>query len=448
MGPLRRAIYQVMSEANQLVQGTPRVGWLIDGDEDTPHQAVMLEDRGDRVTLSIPLQGFHAGPYGRWFASGVQFGDDPERSKHSYSPPRALMFQDTDGPVVLLGCRADKWRASGVGVGQIVPTWVVFGARHLRYERITGMRSEIPGFSAWIGATSRVVTPTTDADARVQRLEVTLDAPAPTRLAAPLNLTMVPSWRTSHANNRRTFSVHDIVWVETKMRRPIALEDHLSLHGAIRDLVALSAWENFGFATTHVNRDDDPVWLLGEPSPRWCPARSYLLTPHDDWPRCPQFLFTFNDIGIKGIRKWLRLRKHFSAPIGALVALLDSPGAYVESRILQAGAALEHLGYQLAVEQGLNPKSQVNFNSAVNYVLNDIKVDPLSDSAGWKTRVNACYMGTKHPDRPKQDLLTIAQTHAQTLLVLRAWLAGRLGAPAAELEGRLANDRAHKFTIA
>ena len=56
-------------------------------------------------------------------------------------------------------------------------------------------------------------------------------------------------------------------------------------------------------------------------------------------------------------------------------------------------------------------------------------------------------MGTKHPDRPKQDLLTIAQTHAQTLLVLRAWVAGRLGAPADKLEVRLAKEQAHSFTI-
>lgn len=447
MGALRRTVCQVVSENNQLLQGRPRVGWLFDGDKDTPHQAVMLEDRGDRVTLSIPLQGFHAGPYGRWFSAGVRFDDDPDLSKHLYSPPRTLMFQDTDGPVVLLGCRFDKWRSSGVGVGQIVPTWIVFGARHLRYGCINGMRSEIPGFSAWVGATSRKIAPITDADARVRRLEIALDAPAPTRLAPRLNLTMVPSWRTSYANNRRTFSVHDIVWLETRVKRPITVEDHINLHGAIRDLVALSAWENFGFAATHVNRDDDPVQLLDKESARWCPARSYLLTPHDDWSEQPRFLFTFNDIGLTGIRRWLRLRKQFSAPIGALIALLDSPGTYVESRILQAGAALEHLGYQLAVEAGLNPKSQVNFNSAVDHVLNDTKVDPLSDLADWKKRVNACYMGTKHPDRPKQDLLTLAQTHAQTLLVLRAWVAGRLGAPADKLEVRLANEQAHSFTI-
>ena len=42
-----------------------------------------------------------ADPYMRWFGRGIHFGDDPDRTKFSYRPPRVLIFRDYHGTVVL-----------------------------------------------------------------------------------------------------------------------------------------------------------------------------------------------------------------------------------------------------------------------------------------------------------------------------------------------------------
>ena len=93
---------------NELIVGEPRLGWLIDGNPETPEAAVMLRDTGSVIELRIPLQGVFGeeGPYGRWWSSCTMYADDPERTKYSYTPPRVMLFHDDCGVVALVGCRA------------------------------------------------------------------------------------------------------------------------------------------------------------------------------------------------------------------------------------------------------------------------------------------------------------------------------------------------------
>jgi hypothetical protein len=79
---------------NELIVGQPRLGWFIDGNRDTEQIAVMLQDTGSAIELTVPLRGMFSAkdPYGRWWSSGVAFDDDPDRTKHSYEPPRVLLL--------------------------------------------------------------------------------------------------------------------------------------------------------------------------------------------------------------------------------------------------------------------------------------------------------------------------------------------------------------------
>jgi len=49
-------------------------------------------------------------------------------------------------------------------------------------------------------------------------------------------------------------------------------------------------------------------------------------------------------------------------------------------------------------------------------------------------------MGVKHPDREVPDGLVLAETLRQNLLVIRLWVAGRLGVNPETLEKRLNLD--------
>ena len=70
---------------NELIVGEPRLGWLIDGNPETPEAAVMLRDTGSVIELRIPLQGMlrEDGPYARWWSSLTIHADDPKQTKYS-----------------------------------------------------------------------------------------------------------------------------------------------------------------------------------------------------------------------------------------------------------------------------------------------------------------------------------------------------------------------------
>ena len=153
---------------NSLPESQVRLGRLSDGNPDTPEVAVMLQNTGEEIILTIPTGG-PEDPYMRWFGRDIEFGDDPDRTKFSYRPPRVLIFDDYDGTVVLVGCRAAGMSSNlfaGVGRGRIVPNFAILDGRNSRYESVNGLRSEIPGLSQWAGLTSVKSTPTTDDDGR------------------------------------------------------------------------------------------------------------------------------------------------------------------------------------------------------------------------------------------------------------------------------------------
>ena len=79
---------------NELIVGEPCLGWLIDGNPDTPETTVMLQDTGSVVELRIPLQGMlrENGPYARWWSSLTIHTDDPKQTKYSHTPPRVMLF--------------------------------------------------------------------------------------------------------------------------------------------------------------------------------------------------------------------------------------------------------------------------------------------------------------------------------------------------------------------
>lgn len=428
---------------NTLTEGRPRLGWFVDGDPDTPHIAVMLEDTGRQIVLTVPVRDFGDGPYTRWFTEGAQYADDPDRRKYSYRPPRTLMFEDPSGSVVLVGCVADDGRSNlSVGNGRIIPNFAVLGGRNLGYDHINGLRSEISGLSAWTDVKSMMVTPRVDSQGRVQEVDVHLEAAAESRLARAMNLTLRPTWRTTYPDDAGTLSAHDVVQLQTHVTKPASWDDHLSVHEAIRELLALSSWQRVGFSSLAANRLDDPErFMSGDViRPRWAEVRTHLLRTDEEWTGHPQFLFGFSDIATAGIHRWLKLRTQFRRAMQPLTFLADQRVAHWDVRIVQSGIALEALGHELACEGGLRRGKQITYNTALDHIIDTLVFNPLIDTEQWKKQSKACFMGIKHADRTTPDALTIANTYRENLLVARFWLAGRLGTNSMTLRGRRAAD--------
>lgn len=432
---------------NELVVGEPRLGWFIDGNADTESIAVMLRDTGKTIELTVPLQGMFGSddPYARWWSHGVEFGDDPDRTKHSYRPPKVLLMHDHAGGVALVGCRATGSNNNfRVGQGRIVANFAVLGGQSLKYEKVNGLRVEVPALAAWTRLSSMKVDVTTDKSHRVQSVQMTLTNAPEVKLARPMNLTMKSTWRTE--NPRGSFLAYEGVKLETRVSAARSWDDHLRLHAAVLDLASLAAWRPFGFAGVEVLRDDDPVMSAGGTvmAEKWSPVATHRLARHEPWAKEPRFLFPWIEVGPRGVARWLKLRSEYSQVVGPLMGVLRADDRWSQSSAVQSGIALEALGYLIDVKKNasahLNSRKQMNFKPALQVVLDDMAEVPLKDTTAWIDRADAVYMGAKHPDRPQPDSLIMLNTLRENLLVLRYWVAQALGATPASLRQGLQTD--------
>lgn len=434
---------------NVLIEGKPRIGWMIDGDPDTPQLSVMLELTGEQIVLTVPMQGMLASsdPYARWFSRGIEIVGDGQVVGPT-DPPRVLKFYDYSGVVMLVGCRTAGYNSNmAAGAGRIVANYAVLGEYPLDIEEINGVRTEMPALAAWTRLTSTRRETVTDEEHRVQELTLTLRSPAATKLASSKNLTMRPSWRTS-IPERGTLATHDVVQLVTGTRRRDSWNANLASHRALQDLLSVSAWRAFGFSRIEVGvrnespADPDPRFAL-EPAMRWSEVVTHRHRLHEPWKTEPRFLFTYADIGARGVRRWLKILNTYERAMLPFISMIDQRGMFVQTRVLQTGIALEALGFQLASEvvpHALNSRGQINYNDALQMIINDMPVVPLDDVAAWRERSRLSYMGVKHADNPMPDMLTVANAYRENALVLRYWLAARLGCSEAVLRDRLSMD--------
>jgi hypothetical protein len=440
---------------NELTPGEPRLGWLVDGDPDTDHIAVMLRDTGTTIDLTVPLKGMFAenDPYGRWWSSGVHFGDDPDRTKRSYKPPRVLLLEDARGPVALVGCRSTGSTSKfHVGQGHIVANYAVLGGSHLRYDKVDGLRTEIPAMAAWTRLSSMKIKTEANEKNRIQSVQMTLTNAEPIALARPMNLMMRSSWRTERPSGG--FLAYEGVELETSVDRARPWDEHLQIHGAVLELVSVAAWMSFGISSTKVRRIDDPHRSLagGNMGERWLEVATHRLPKHEGWTKDPRFLFPYEEVGKRGVSRWLRLRKKYGRVIGPLLNVLRSDDPWGHPSVVQSGIALEALGYLIDVEKNngssLNNRKQMNFKPGLRVILGDMQVKPIADIEGWIERADAAYMGAKHPDRPEMDSLVMLNTLRENLLVLRFWIGLQLGVKPGSLVDGLERDAlAHEFVL-
>lgn len=440
---------------NELVPGEPRLGWFIDGDPDTHQIAVMLRDTETAIKLTVPLQGMFSkdDPYGRWWSSGVKFGDDPDRTKYSYRPPRVLLMNDVHGPVVLVGCRSTGSTSSfRAGKGHIVANFAVLGGRHLNFEKIHGLRTEVPALAAWTRLSSMAVETETDRDSRIQSVQMTLANAEAILLSRTLNLEMRSTWRTERPNGG--FLAYEGVELETSVQRARTWEDHLQIHGAVLELVSIAGWKPFGISSVKVLRTDDPDrnWAGSSRGEHWLPVVTHRLPKQKAWAKDPRFLFPYPEVGPRGISRWLRLRKNYGRVVGPMLNILRSDDRWGHSSLVQSGIALEALGYLIDVEKNdganLNGRKQMNFKPGLRVILADMKVTPFEDTEGWIERADASYMGAKHPDRSEPDSLVQINTLRENLLILRFWIGLQLGVRPKSLSTALNMDPlANEFVL-
>ena len=438
-----------MRRDNVLVPGEPRLGWVyFGGGSGAAKAAAMLRDTGSSIELTLPLDEAapDGHPYSRWWSDGIMHMDDPDRTKHSYVPPRVLVFQDSLGEVALVGCRATSHEGNfAAGHGRVVSNFAVLGGRHFAYEEINGMRSEAPAMAAWTHLSAMSIEHETDDQNRVQTVTMALSSPPAISLSRHLNAEMRMTWRTDRPAGG--FVASEAVQVQTLVKSTKTWEEHLKLHGALLELVSIAGWRPFGFANVEVQLSEDRIKLSptkhGEP--RWLRVVDHRLPKQSKPVGNVKFLFPYREIGPRGVKRWLKLRDDYDRAIGALLSILRSDEPWGIASVVQSGIALEALGYAIDIHKNqgihLDRRKQLPFNTALQVILDDMEVRPFTDTDEWIRRANEAYMGAKHPDRGEMpDSLDLTNVLRENLYVLRFWIGLQLGVKPASLLDRLSFD--------
>lgn len=418
---------------NKLRVGEPRLCRLVDGNPNTPEAVVMLQDTGDAIETTFPLSGMAEpddGPYDRWWSQGAYYGDDPDREKYSYAPPSTMLLYDSGGCVVLVGCHAAR-RISGpaAGTGVVVSDFAVLGTENLKYDLINGMRTESRAFLRWVKKSATRIIEGADESGRVQSARADAES---IRVSQKLNMTMRRLRRSTPVPGGH--DVREPLAFQSLAQDPRHWNEHLQLHVAVLNLVSIAAWKNCAFRALYVNRVDDPNMGVE----RWAEVVTHVL-PGDDMTDCDgHFLFTYGDMAEGAIDEWFRLYEIYGRALSYLIRILRSGYTWSTSSAVMSGIALEQLGYLIEVENGRN--KQISFNHALDVVLDDMYMVPLESKEDWKKCCKKVYMGAKHGNRPEPDHLMTLNILRENLLVLRYWIAQRLGVPGDVLNQNLMRD--------
>jgi hypothetical protein len=118
-----------------------------------------------------------------------------------------------------------------------------------------------------------------------------------------------------------------------------------------------------------------------------------------------------------------------------MIHSVGSPGVALETAVSDAGAALESIGYMIAVENGEAPGR--NIRPHLRRITDQIKANIGFDVEEWVLQLADVYRCVKHADQTDPDILTLANTLRETRLVFRVWVATKLGVKQGIIERNL-----------
>jgi len=433
---------------NVLNPGDRRIGFLYDGQPETPKLHALLErSRDGEVTLSV-ICGREDQAHRWWTGGSTRYHDDLDRTRFRYSAPPHLVFEDHLGTVSLLGCEATRFAgtAFGEGVGTIKARYVVLGRTDTeRRGAVRDLRAEISGLPEWVGYRPFTASVERDDSGLVQTTTVTAPRVDPVPLGEQDGATreLSPHW-SSKVGLIAVLTSRLYAQSLTPTLRTWSAA--LDLPRGVRDLLALSQWRREEITSVEarfltVPADADPMVRH-----RWSQWYQVISEGDADESRVgasnPSHLIEYADIGPEGLVAWLDLRTQFARALDPIVSMLFMKGATVETLMAQVGIGLEALGFLIATLDDGRSKSDANtsFVTRLERVRQDVGDAIPLDLADWPSRAAAAYASTKHANRGRRDMLEVAEAWQLSTLVARVWVAVRLGVSVEQLRDRVAHD--------
>lgn len=428
--------HRVLMAEVRLTHGDPRMGTVWLGLR-TDGMDAMLHDTGSAIELVVTYDRGH--PYERQIVGhSVRWGDDPDYRNHDYTFPNQVFFRDRRGDLRLVGPYGRRHSFGAVQETRIRFRYALeSGSSAADYSKLHALRSRIEGLEEWMPISCVDYQRLPDADGGATDV-ITLRRRDPVNFARSLNASLRPNYSFSVSPVPGESLINDEVIVETRSTKARTWDEHLDLHRSIRDLLVVAGWRGYGIRELTAQRTDDPVRALAGNvlSPRWSKVDTHqVAAPAIDTSRSA-FLFDYDDVAAKGLRRWTRLRTNHRRAITGMIHSIDLRGMALETTVSEAGAALEHLGYGLTLKERERPGRRLRDH--LSRITREIRADIGFDLDEWVGRFANVYNTVKHPDRADDfTAVEIADALRQARIVFRCWVASSLGMSQSAMEQNL-----------
>lgn len=422
---------------DELPPGSSRLGWYCDGlpEQISPTRPVMLRNEDGQVTVTM-LFGYDEGLHEYFYGPG------DERTSHLDPPvPSTGCFHGPEGTIALAGGTYNPGTMGGTGrLGKIRFARAVINGSGLRYNTINGLATHVQFLQEWMGLSAPGPETIRDDDGALLGVRVTAEGGSPLRLSARLNLAVTRNFVAEPTEDGWWVRAPAALETSTNTLRPWA--DHAALHRRVCDLLTIAAGAPTGIQRVWASAAHDPMRTLDGRTHG--PAAWLVLTqefPEASTHKYPDFLFTFDDIGSRGVHRWINLPDgDFHGAMDAIRGLFRPKGTYLEMQFGLAALAVERVGHAVGVETGAWRKGeQPSFAAKVGAIA---QVVPELGADQWITALNRLYRAHKHPDNPEPDVNCLSEMLASTKALLRAWIAVRLGCRPSDVVQRLGGPAA------
>ena len=89
----------------------------------------------------------------------------------------------------------------------------------------------------------------------------------------------------------------------------------------------------------------------------------------------------------------------------------------------------------------------MSFANALDWIVEDSDELFVESVDEWKKRTHNVYMGAKHGDRAEPSHLDVLTAVRENLIVIRSWIAMKLGVDPSIIESNMSSDPANRYFI-
>lgn len=399
----------------------------------------------------------------------IEIGDDLESFFSSQSAPLPDVVQFISSDIRLnlssLSLIREKselltnLRTKIYDCGRVIRT-----SSDINHNQIHGMSSELEGFDRW--AEQYAISQHLDIKDSPQTTYTYImkaQIKEPILLGSSFNVEIGSGFIAPSPTEYSTkYTIHNLAKLHTETDDLKPWEEHRQVHQMIQDLLCLA----YGYPCTlqikEILRRDNQDFLpdSGDSNGKfyWHEAFDYSFgrtrrfEPRKDIGTIEP-LFKLSDTSTPAIGEWIDNFSKWSRPTWVAVESIFQPHLAAESRMLLLGSAMEALGYAIwlydendgnsdscgalrckgeragCLKPGCNRPNAVGYFKRVAKSLpwEDLKISSDLSVEAWAIEFNRVYKGCKHADNPLPGGLEANKRAREGLLVMRCWLAKKLG---------------------